>query len=64
VSRDAERESPTLVTDGGESTVHHVVCRDCGMDRVYESQLRAGIEMAKHILATRHVVVVEELAGE
>lgn len=64
MSRDAERGSPTLVTDGGESTVHHVVCRDCGMDRIYESQLRAGIEMGKHVVTTRHKVVVEELAGE
>lgn len=77
MSRDDRRSAaPTLVTDGGDpsdgddssdgekSTVHHVVCRDCGMDAIYESKLQAGIDMGKHILTTRHKVVVEEIAGE
>lgn len=56
--------APRLVADGGEPTVHHVVCRDCGMDGVYDSKLQAGLDMGKHILTTGHEVVVEELRAE
>ncbi|MFB6079856.1 MAG: hypothetical protein ABEJ81_02470 [Haloferacaceae archaeon] len=53
------------MTDGGEPTVYHVVCRDCGkFEEIYESQIRAGLEMGKHILTTGHRVVVEEVAAE
>lgn len=65
MQRDARPDAaPRPIADGGEPTVHHIVCRDCGMDGLYESKLRAGIDMGKHILTTGHEVVVEELSAE
>lgn len=64
VRRDTGREQ-SAVADGGERTVHHVVCRDCtGLDGIYESRLQAGVDVDKHVLTTGHRVVVEEIAAE
>lgn len=55
---------PPLVADGGDPTVYHVVCRDCTeLEAVYDSSLRAGLDMLKHVLATRHRVTSREISA-